>query len=138
VKYFFYLFSSLLLLMPLGCSGKIDLGLGYQKTSQHFLQAMRWKDYRGAAVHFKEKEEGLRLLEYFEAARDLNIVEAEYLYSHYNKADQTATSKLLLKYYLLPSTRIREWSWEMKWELLAADAKQPGTWQILEAPVDYP
>lgn len=127
-----------MLLLVSGCAKKVDLGQGYEKTSKQFLKAMRWKDFQTASVFFREEIEGQRLLESFEELKDLNIVEAEYKYSQLNRADQTAKSKMIIKYYMLPSTRIKEWSWEMEWDLLAADAKQRGTWQLMKAPAEYP
>lgn len=134
----FFLFLIGLIVLLSGCASKVDLGQGYERTSKQFLKAMRWKEFQTASAFFRDPEEGRTLVEKFEELKDLNIVEADYKYSKLDREKQTAKSRMILKYYMLPSTRIQEWSWEMEWDLLAADARQPGTWQLLKAPAEYP
>lgn len=138
MRILFILLIFVSMLMLPGCAPKMDLGQGYERTSKHFLQMMRWKDFQAAATFFRTPQEGQKFLENFEALKDLNIVEADYKYSRANRTQQNAKSKIILTYYMLPSTRIEEWSWEMEWALLAADIRQPGTWQLLQAPSTYP
>ncbi len=137
MKKFFYLLFFMVFLMQPGCAKKVDLGPGYDKTSKQFLQAMRWKDFQGAAGYLKV-DDRQKLLDSFENLKDLNIVEADFHYSRLNKEEQTAKSKIVLKYYLLPSTRIKEWSWEMDWLLIPAGTKKLGAWQVQSAPPQFP
>jgi hypothetical protein len=120
-----------------GCANKVDLGPGYEVLSKHFLQAMRWQDFQGAAVHLQDGERR-KLLASFDGSEDLHIVDAEYKYSRPNKKMGTAESELILEYYLLPSTRVKEWVWKMDWVLIPVDTKQRGTWQIQGAPPAFP
>jgi len=126
----------LLLILP-GCAKKVDLGPGYDRTSKQFLRAMRWQDFQGAAVHLRPEVRG-ELLDSFERTRDLHIVEASYDYSRLKEEAGAAESRLVLRYYILPSTRIREWRWAMDWQLIPADRKQRGTWQVQQPPPAFP
>lgn len=125
------------LLLLTGCARKIDFGPGYDNLSQSFLQAMRWKDFQGAAAYLKDGDQQ-KLLDSFDKFEDLHIVDAEYQYSRLNKKAGTAESELILKYYLLPSTRIKNWEWKIDWALIPIDTKQRGTWQVQNAPPTFP
>ena len=135
-KIIFSCFLLLLLILP-GCAKKVDLGPGYDRTSKRFLQTMRWQNFEEAAT-FLKPEAREKLLANFAENKDLHIAEANYLYSRLTGEAGTAESKLQLKYYILPSTRIREWTWEMEWRLLPLDTKQRGTWQIQQEPPSFP
>ena len=135
-KFFLPLVFTLIVLAG-GCARKIDLGPGYDWMSKDFRQAMRWKDFQGAAAYL---DEGARqqFLASFSESEDLNIVDAEYRYSRLNKQNGTAESELVLKYYLLPSTRIKDWVWKIDWALIPADTKQRGSWQVQGTPPAFP
>ena len=137
MKKFFPLLVFLLLILLSGCAQKVDLGPGYQRMSKDFLQAMRWQDFQGAAAYL---EDGARqqLLASFNDSKNLHIVDAEYRYSRLNRKMGTAASELILKYYLLPSTRVKDWVWKIDWVLLPVDTKQRGTWQVQSAPPTFP
>jgi hypothetical protein len=137
VNRYFLLLVVTLLIFGGGCAQKIDLGPGYERMSKDFLQAMRWKDFQGAAEYL---DEGVRaqFLESFDKSEDLNIVEAEYRYSRLDKKNGTAASELILKYYLLPSTRVQDWAWKIDWTLIPVDTKQRGSWQVQGAPPAFP
>lgn len=135
-KFFFGGFFLLFLILP-GCAKKVDLGPGYEKTSKQFLQAMRWQDFQGASGFLKE-EDRQKLLDSFEELKDLHIVEADYRFSRLDEKEGTAESELILKYYLLPSTRVKDWSWKVDWVLIPADTKQRGTWQVQQSPPAFP
>lgn len=135
-KFFLLAVFSLVLLVT-GCAQKVDLGPGYEKMSGDFLQAMRWKDFQGAAAYLKDSERH-KLLENFEGLKDLHIVGAEYHYSRLNKKMGTAESEMVLSYYLLPSTRVKDWVWKIDWVLIPVDTKQRGTWLIQGAPPNFP
>ncbi len=134
-----YFLPSVLLLVFLlsGCARKVDLGPGYQSMSANFLQAMRWTDFQGAATYLTV-DNRQKLLASFEQLDDLQIVDAEYRYSRLNKKMGTAQSELILTYYLLPSTRVKDWVWQQDWALIPADRKQRGTWQLQGAPPSFP
>lgn len=135
-RIFFLLIIILLLVLP-GCAKKVDLGPGYEKISKRFLQAMRWQDYQGASGYLEEKDRQ-QLLDSFEDLKDLHIVEADYRYSRMDEEEGTAESELILKYYMLPSTQIKDWSWKVDWVLIPADSKQRGTWQVQGEPPTFP
>lgn len=137
MKKFIFLLVFLPLLVMTGCSQKIDFGPGYDRMSKDFLQAMRWQDFQGAAAYLN-KDERPKLLASFNGLRDLHIVEAEYQYSRLDKKMGTAESELILKYYLLPSTRVQDWVWKIDWVLIPVDTKQRGTWQVQGAPPTFP
>ena len=135
-KYFLAV-SFLFVFLVSGCAQKIDLGPGYDRMSKDFLQAMRWKDFQGAAAYLKA-EDRQKLLSSFNESRDLYIVDAEYQYSRLDKQAGTAESELTLKYYLLPSTKVIDWTWKIDWVLIPVDSKQRGSWQVQGAPPDFP
>ncbi len=135
-KIFFLLFFLLFLMLP-GCAKKVDLGPGYERTSKHLLQALRWQDYQGAAM-FLAEQDGRQLLDSFEQLNDLHVVEAEYKYSRLNQKEGTAESELILSYYMLPSTRIKDWSWKIDWVLIPLDTQQRGRWQVQGPPPAFP
>lgn len=137
MKKFFPLTFFLLIFLVGGCAPKVDLGPGYKIMSKNFLQALRWKDFQGAAIYMKP-EHRQALLDSFKDSKDLHIVGAEYEYSRLNKKLGTAKSKLILEYYLLPSTRVQEWAWEIEWILIPADTKQRGAWQVQSASPAFP
>ncbi len=120
-----------------GCPRNIDLGPGYQAMSKDFLQAMRWQDFHGAAAYLQDGSRQ-QLLASFNGSEDLHIVDAEYQYSRLNKKMGTAESELTLKYYMLPSTRVKDWVWKIDWVLIPVDTKQRGTWQVQGAPPAFP
>ena len=134
-----YFLSAVLLAIFLvsGCANKVDLGPGYQRISKNFLQAMRWKDFQGAAAYLS-MDNRPKLLADFDGLKDLNIVDAEYQYSDMDKKTGTARSELKLTYYLLPSVRVKEWRWKQDWVLIPVDSKQRGTWQLLGTPPTFP
>lgn len=132
-----FLWVVLLCFLLSGCTKKVDLGPGYTVMSRNFLQAMRWQDFRGAAAYLQEGSRP-EFLASFNGSQDLHIVDAEYQYSRLHKGLGTAESALLLKYYLLPSTRVRDWVWEIDWSLIPVDSQQRGTWQVQGAPPTFP
>jgi hypothetical protein len=121
-----------------GCAKNVDLGPGFQHFSKRFLEAMRWQDYRGAAGFLQEEHRQTLAESFFEHKGNLHIVEADYLSSQLDKKTGTAVNELQLKYYLLPSTQIKEWQWKIDWILLPVDTKQTGTWQVQGAPPAFP
>lgn len=134
----FYLLFFMWVLVPSGCAQKVDLGPGYQRISKRFLQGLRWQDYRGAAA-FLQSEHRQQMVESFAAHKeDLHIVDAEYLTSDLDRKAGRATSELVLKYYLLPSTQVREWTWKIDWVLIPVDSEQRGTWQVQGALPAFP
>ena len=137
MKKFFLLVALVLMILSSGCTKKVDLGPGYERMSKDFLQAMRWKDFEGAAAYL---EEGHRqdMLVRFSESRDLHIVGAAYQYSRLNKKMGAAQSEMILEYYLLPSTRVQEWVWKMDWVLIPAGTKQRGIWQVQGVPPAFP
>ena len=132
----FLILMLLLLILP-GCPKKVDMGPGYDRTSKRFLQAMRWQSFQDAASYLKPAFRD-KLLASFANNKDLHIVEAEFDYSRLKAEPGSAESRLTLKYYILPSNRIHEWTWAMDWELIPLDTKQRGTWQIQQEPPPFP
>ncbi len=130
-------FLILVMVLLSGCAKKIDLGPGYERTSKHFMQALRWQDYQGAAM-FLAAEDRQPFLDIFEPLKDLHIVEATYKYGRLNEKEGRAESELILQYYMLPSTRIKSWAWKIDWVLIPLDTEQRGRWQIQGLPTDFP
>ena len=135
-KYFLPLVFLLIFLLS-GCANKVDLGPGYHSMSKNFLQAMRWKDFQGAAAYLSA-DNRQKLLDSFERKKDLQVVDADYRYSRIDKKSGTAQSELILTYYLLPSTRVQDWVWKQDWVLIPVDSKQRGTWQLQGTPPTFP
>ncbi len=127
----------LLLFSLLACSGPIDVGPGLAKVSHQFSEAMRWRDYLGAA-HFLQQDLRSTFLEQFQRDEDLYIVESRIININLNKADGTAEADYLLEYYRLPSSRVKKWRWLQQWQLCRGKITQPGIWQIINAPPPLP
>lgn len=121
----------------LGCSQKIDLGPGYAKTSNEFLRVLRWQEY-GAASVFLREDIRQEFIDRFEALDDVYFVDAVYRRTELNAKAGTASAELVIDYYQLPSTRVRQWHWQLDWVLLPVDTSQPGTWQLVSPPPAFP
>jgi len=130
------LFLTLLIVVS-GCTQKIDLGPGYAKTSNEFLRVLRWQEYAAAAAFVRE-DIRQEFIDHFEALEDVHFVDAVYRRTELNVKEGTASVELMIDYYRLPSTRVRQWSWQLDWVLLPADTRQAGTWQLHSKPPAFP
>lgn len=131
-----FLFLTLLFVF-IGCSQKIDLGPGYAKTSNEFLRVLRWQEYAAATIFLRE-DNRQEFIDRFEALEDVHFVDAVYRRTELNVKEGTASAELVIDYYQLPSTRVRQWHWQLDWVLLPADTRQIGTWQLLSKPPAFP
>ncbi len=107
------------------------------KIADRFTEAMRWKDWYGAAK-LVEPEQRTAFLEQFKEDPDLFVVDSRIQNIHPGTDEGTAEVVYQLEYYRLPSSRIERWSWKQEWK------KQPGrfttetVWLISNPPPSLP
>ncbi len=107
------------------------------QIGDRFSEAMRWKDWYGAA-RFVEAEQRTAFLEQFKEDPDLFVVDSQIQNIQSGATDGIAEILYQLEYYRLPSSRIERWSWTQEWQ------KQPGrftaetVWLISNPPPPLP
>ena len=107
------------------------------QTADRFSEAMRWKDWYGAAK-FVEVGQRSTFLEQFKEDPDLFVVDSQIQNIHPGAAAGLAEVVYQLEYYRLPSSRIERWTWTQQWQ------KQPGrfaaetVWLISNPPPSLP
>ena len=128
--------ASIVLLLS-ACVGPLDQGPGLERASRGFSEAMRWQDFHGAA-RFLESAQQEAFFEQFAENSDLHVVDSWFRTIEVDQAAGTAEAEYLLKYYLLPSNRVRTWSWSQEWRLIRGKMTKPGIWMITAAPPPFP
>jgi hypothetical protein len=89
------------------------------QLTERFSEAMRWKDWYGAAIYV-EAEQRSAFLEQFKEDPDLFVVDSQIQNIRPGVTDDAAEVVYQLEYYRLPSNRIDRWTWVQQWQ------KQPG------------
>ena len=119
-----------------GCFGAADPGPGLPALLEQFTEAMRWKDYQGAARHLQPEVQG-SFLELFREDEDLMVVDSRILRVDLHGKEGWAEAEYQLEYYYLPSSRIKKWLWTQRWKQ-AENITKPGIWLIENAPPAVP
>ena len=107
------------------------------QIADRFTEAMRWKDWHGAAK-FVESQQRAAFLEQFREDPDLHVVESLIQSVHPDRTDGVVEVVYLLEYYRLPSSRVDRWTWTQEWR------EQPGrfaaetVWLITNPPPPLP
>ena len=133
----FRLFMLSLALMLSACVGAMDQGPGLERVTRGFSEAMRWQDFPGAA-RFLESSLQDAFLQQFAGNSDLHVVESSFRTLEVEQQGGSARAEYLLKYYLLPSNRIRTWRWRQEWQLTREKLTKPGIWMIVRPPPAFP
>jgi hypothetical protein len=89
------------------------------QTAERFTEAMRWKDWYGAAMYVAAQQRPA-FLEQFKEDPDLFVVDSQVRNIHPGSIDGDAEVVYQLEYYRLPSSRVERWTWVQQWQ------KQPG------------
>lgn len=93
------------------------------KLTEGFSEAMRWKDWYGAAT-FVEAEQRPAFLAQFKEDPDLFVVDSQIQNIQPGATEGVAEVVYQLEYYRLPSSRIERWTWIQQWQ------KQPGHFAV--------
>ncbi len=125
-------FVMLLLMLP-ACAGKFDTGPGFEAFGNHFSEAMRWKDFAGAAGYLQNDVRG-QFKDLFPEDDDLHIVESQIAGVDIDAQDGSVVADYRLEYYRLPSTRVKKWQWAQRWEMYQPQGIKKSVWQIINAP----
>ena len=107
------------------------------QITDRFAEAMRWKDWHGAA-RFVEPEQRDAFLEQFKEDPDLHVVDSHIRNIQPGAEEGIAEVVYLLKYYRLPSTRIDEWIWTQQWRQQSSRFYEEGVWLISNPPPPLP
>lgn len=136
MRFFLQLFS-LILVLSACAGGAGNPGSDLYEQSKHFGEAMRWGDYIGAGAHMQPDVRS-ELLDMFENNEDFHAVES-FVYSIDLEPDaDVAEVEYRLKFYRLPSMRVKEWSWRQEWKLQHKKAIKSGLWLIVNSPPPLP
>lgn len=131
-----FLILLVLTLIFSGCASMkdIDPAEDLGTRSDTFSEAMRWKDFEGAARYLTAdaKEE---FLEQFTEDDKLHIVDSIIKKLEISDELDSADAEYVMEYYRLPSSRVKKWSWTQQWTLIEKEEK---TWQIENAPPQLP
>ena len=100
----------LLLLGLTGCAMPSSFGPDLKTTSNNFCEAMRWRDFIGAA-NFLEPTARDEFLQQFQDD-NLFVVESRAVAVQVAASTESASADYLLEYYLLPSNQIKKWRWQ--------------------------
>jgi hypothetical protein len=113
------------------------MGPGLDKISSGFSESMRWRDYQGASAYVHPSARGA-FLEQFQEDEDLHVVESHIVSIDMNQGEGQADAVYEMKYYRLPSSRIKKWQWQQQWRLVQEKATKPGVWLIENEPPMLP
>lgn len=133
-------FSCWLLLLPLlsACIGPLDTGPTLGEASYRFSEAMRWRDYVGAAMFVQQGAQKDFFAHFPQDNEDLRIVGSRVESIDVSEDQQSADATYLLEYYRLPSSRVRKWRWVQHWKQYRENLSKPGLWLIENAPPPLP
>ncbi|HEY5674745.1 MAG TPA: hypothetical protein VIR78_13625 [Malonomonas sp.] len=130
------LYFLLLLFSLTACALPRNYGPELEKSSDTFSEAMRWRDYVGAAYFLEPAARGTFLQQF--QNDDLFIVDSRVVELQLAESADSATAEYLLEYYLLPSNRIKKWHWQQQWQLPEKNADSDRLWRIKNAPPAFP
>ena len=136
MRRFYHYFLLMLLFSLSACAMPIDKGPDLGTLSTQFSDAMRWRDVTGAANLL---DEAVRepFIEQFQDD-DIHVVESQVVTVLLDETLENAKVEYLMDYYLLPSTRIKKWSWHQQWQLIHNEESRTSLWQIQDAPPAFP
>jgi hypothetical protein len=119
------------------CAKPVELASNFEKMSGHFVNAMRWQDFQGAAK-FLVEDQREAFLQQFPRSKDLHVVDARFERIARNEEAGEAETVLFIEYYLLPSVTITEWSWTQQWQRMDGSFTQEDIWLIQTSPPVFP
>jgi hypothetical protein len=135
MRHFYYYF----LLLPtclIACAMPVEMGPDLETTSSRFSEAMRWRDFAGAANFL---EPGVRAVFLRQFQDDnLHVIESRIISVQLAENGESATADYLLEYYLLPSNRIKKWHWQQQWQLPGSKGMKSRYWMIQNDPPAFP
>jgi len=137
MKRFFYCWWVLLALLC-SCLGPMDSGPTLGESSQRFSEAMRWRDYVGAALFIAPPAQQDFYASFPQDDDDLRVVGSRIESIKVNEDGKTAVAVYLLEYYRLPSSRIKKWRWTQEWQQYHEKITKPGIWLIQNPPPPVP
>lgn len=126
-----------LLLVP-GCatlSGGETANL--PQLADRFTEAMRWKDWHGAA-RFVDSQQRNAFLEQFKEDPDLQVVDSQIRNIQPGTEEGLVEVVYVLEYYRLPSNRIKEWTWTQEWRQQSSRFYAESVWLISNQPPPLP
>ena len=135
MKRFYYFFLPLLICLA-ACSMPGSVGPDLQTSSAKFCEAMRWRDTLGAA-NFLEGAARETFLAQFDDD-NLHVVDSQVVAVLFDESAEGATVDYQLEYYLLPSSRIKKWRWQQRWQLASNKAAKISLWMIQNPPPAFP
>ncbi|MFO7766158.1 MAG: hypothetical protein R6V33_06980 [Pelovirga sp.] len=107
------------------------------QIAERFTEAMRWKDWYGAAK-FVETQQRSAFFEQFKEDPDLHVVESMIQGVQTERADGIVEVIYLLEYYRLPSSRIDRWIWKQEWRRQPGGFGKETVWLISNPPPPLP
>lgn len=107
------------------------------QIAERFSEAMRWKDWYGAA-RYVEAEQRPAFLEQFKEDPDLFVVDSQIQNIHPGVTDDGVEVVYLLEYYRLPSSRIDRWIWKQEWRRQPSGFGKEAVWLISDPPPPLP
>ena len=119
-----------------GCLGSTDPGPGLPTLLRQFPEAMRWKDFHGAASYLQPAAQEI-FSEQFNEDDDLFIVGSRIIKVDLHEKEGWAEAEYEMEYYRLPSTRVKKWQWTQRWSQ-SENIMKPGVWLIENAPPVLP
>ncbi len=135
-SFFTFLF---LLLTPFlfSCAGSTSAGAKPDKPSEGFSEAMRWRDYSGAAA-FVAPEVRAAFLEQFPEDDDLHVVDSSVSTIGPGQDPEEVDVIYVMEYYHLPSSQIKKWRWTQHWRLIKNETDKSEAWLINNKPPVLP
>ncbi len=130
----FYFLTLLVLLNA--CAMPANFGPDLEQSSSNFSEAMRWRDYVGAA-YFLEVAARDNFLQQFQND-NLFVGDSRITGMTLEESLDSATADYLLEYYLLPSNQIRKWHWRQQWQLPEKKTASASFWRIVNPPPTFP
>ena len=103
------------------------------QIADRFTEAMRWKDWYGAA-QFMEPDQREAFLAQFKEDPDLHIVDSQIRNIQPGDEEGIAEIVYLLEYYRLPSARIEGWTWTQQWRRQPSRFAAETVWLISNPP----
>ncbi len=127
----------IVLLVGGGCLKTPQLGPGLPELTDDFCEAMRWKDFTSAAGYLNPDVRD-EFSSKFKEDKDLYIVGSKFRSVNIHLDEQYAEALYILEYYRLPSSRIREWRWTQRWQLISEGMAKADVWRISNPPPEVP
>ena len=114
----------------------IETGPDLQATSSRFCEAMRWRDFVGAANLLLPTSRELFLQQFQD--ENLHVVESRVVSVALDESTTGASAEYVMEYYRLPSNRIKKWRWQQQWQLAPPPNATTRLWLIHNDPPAFP